>query len=136
MLAATVLSGQEIEKIYLSQLGTTATRSAIVDAFDEGASVMSYIGHGAIHLWANENLFNIGNVDSLSPQSQQPFLFTMTRRLMRTRVPSPSCSAPRGSGPEAAIASSCFAKPVWDNRFFGNPIGIVGDSPLSRGQPS
>ena len=61
-----------------------------MDAFDEGASVMSYIGHGAIHLWANENLFNIGNVDSLSPQSQQPFLFTMTRRLMRTRVPSPS----------------------------------------------
>jgi hypothetical protein len=72
-----VLSGQNIEKVYLSELGTTATRSAIRNAFDDGASVMSYIGHGAIHMWANENLLNIGNVASLSPQSQQPILFTM-----------------------------------------------------------
>jgi hypothetical protein len=77
VLAATVLSGQNIEKVYLSELGTTATRSAIRNAFDDGASVMSYIGHGAIHMWANENLLNIGNVASLSPQSQQPILFTM-----------------------------------------------------------
>jgi hypothetical protein len=76
-LAATVLLGRGVEKIYLSELGTAATRSAIVDAFDQGASLMSYIGHGAIHLWANENLFNRGSVDSLSPQSQQPLLFTM-----------------------------------------------------------
>jgi hypothetical protein len=77
VLAATVLSGQNVEKVYLSQLGTSATRSAILNAFDDGASVMSYIGHGAIHLWANENLLNIGNVGSLSPQSQQPILLTM-----------------------------------------------------------
>ncbi len=38
---------------------------------------MSYMGHGAIHLWANENLFNIWQVDSLSQQSQQPLLLTM-----------------------------------------------------------
>ena len=77
VLAATVLSDQTVDKIYLSELGTKATRSAILDAFDEGASVMSYIGHGGIHLWANENLLNIGNVGSLSPQSQQPLLLTM-----------------------------------------------------------
>jgi len=77
VLADTVLSDQNVEKIYLSKLGTTATRSAILNAFDGGASVMSYIGHGAIHLWADENLLNIGQMDSLSPQSQQPILFTM-----------------------------------------------------------
>jgi hypothetical protein len=77
VLAETVLKEQEVEKIYLSKLGTVATRSAIANAFEEGPSVMSYIGHGAIHLWANENLFNIGSVDSLSPQPQQPLLFTM-----------------------------------------------------------
>ena len=76
-LAATVLSGQDVEKIYLSQLGTSGARKAVLNAFDDGASLMSYIGHGGIHLWANENLFNIGSVDSLSPQSQQPMLFTM-----------------------------------------------------------
>ena len=76
-LASTVLSGQDVEKIYLSQLGTAATRSAILSAFDEGASLVSYIGHGGIELWANENLFNRVNVSSLSAQSQQPLLFTM-----------------------------------------------------------
>jgi hypothetical protein len=76
-LASTVLSDQNVEKIYLSQLGTAATRSAIVSAFDEGASLVSYIGHGGIELWANENLLNWANVSSLSEQSQQPILFTM-----------------------------------------------------------
>ena len=76
-LASTILSGEKIEKIYLSELGTAATRSAIVQAFDEGASIISYMGHGAIHLWANENLFDIWQVDSLSSQPQQPLLFTM-----------------------------------------------------------
>ncbi len=76
-LASTVLSGQDLEKIYLTQLGTAGARSAIVNAFDEGASLVSYMGHGAIHLWANENLFNLGSVDALSPQSQQPLMFTM-----------------------------------------------------------
>jgi hypothetical protein len=76
-LSDTVLVGLNVEKIELSELGTTATRSAILNAFDEGSSIVSYIGHGGIHLWANENLFNVGNVDSLSAQSQQPLLFTM-----------------------------------------------------------
>jgi hypothetical protein len=76
-LVATVLSGQKVETIRLSKLGTAATRSAILNAFDEGPSMMSYIGHGAIHLWATENLFNLASVDLLSPQSRQPLLFTM-----------------------------------------------------------
>jgi hypothetical protein len=76
-LASGVLSAETIQKIYLTELGTAATRSAILQAFDEGASLMSYMGHGSIHLWANENLFNIWQVPSLSPQSQQPILLTM-----------------------------------------------------------
>jgi hypothetical protein len=76
-LASGVLSGETIQKIYLTELGTGATRSAIMEAFDQGASLMSYMGHGAIHLWANENLLNIWQVPSLSPQSQQPILLTM-----------------------------------------------------------
>ncbi len=49
-LAATVLASKNPEKIYLSQLGTTHTRNAIVQSFDEGASLVSYIGHGGIRL--------------------------------------------------------------------------------------
>ena len=76
-LAATVLASKHPEKIYLSQLGKAATRNAIVDAFDQGASLMSYIGHGGIVIWASENVFNIWDVDSLELQAQQPLLLTM-----------------------------------------------------------
>ena len=76
-IAATILSEETVEKIYLSEMGTTGTRSAVINAFDQGAAIISYMGHGAIHLWANENLFNIWQVGSLSPQSQQPLLLTM-----------------------------------------------------------
>jgi hypothetical protein len=76
-LASSVLAGRNVRRIYLSRLGTTAARSEILDAFDEGASLMSYIGHGAIHLWADERLFHTGQIASLAPQSQQPLLLTM-----------------------------------------------------------
>jgi hypothetical protein len=76
-IASGLLSGHETEKIYLSRLGTTATRAAILNAFDQGASLMSYIGHGGTALWASENLLNIWDMPKLTPQAQQPLLFTM-----------------------------------------------------------
>jgi hypothetical protein len=76
-LAATVLDMKEVEKIYLSQLGATATRSQIQQAFNDGASLMNYIGHGGIHLWADENIFNNDDVQTLALQYQQPLLLTM-----------------------------------------------------------
>jgi hypothetical protein len=71
------LSDLDVSKIYLSRLGTAATRSNIRQAFDEGTTLMNYIGHGSINMWAGENLFNISDVDSLAPQSKQSVLLTM-----------------------------------------------------------
>lgn len=76
-LSTTFVNTQELAKIYLSKLGSATTRSEILRAFDEGSSLMSYIGHGGIHLWADENIWNIYDVPSLSPQSEQPILLTM-----------------------------------------------------------
>jgi hypothetical protein len=76
-LAATVLGSKELTKIYLSELGTARTRVEIFQAFEEGASLMNYIGHGGIHLWADENILNIDDVVLLAPQSEQPLLLTM-----------------------------------------------------------
>ena len=52
-------------------------RDAIVASFDGGASTVSYVGHGAIHLWADGNVFNASRVDDLSPQTRQPLVLTM-----------------------------------------------------------
>jgi hypothetical protein len=76
-IAGGVLGSRNPQRIYLSQLGTEATRGAIEDAFDEGASLLSYLGHGGIQLWANENIFNGSQVPSLRPQSRQPFVLTL-----------------------------------------------------------
>jgi len=76
-IAFTFLRSRETKKIYLSKVGVPATREAIVEALDEGASLMSYLGHGGIHLWGNENLFNRDSVAALSPQSTQPLVLTL-----------------------------------------------------------
>jgi hypothetical protein len=74
---ASRLGAREVERIDLRQLGTAGTREAIVSAFDRGASLMSYVGHGGIALWASENVFGNPDVGSLSAQPRQPILMTM-----------------------------------------------------------
>src|SRR5262249_58897512 len=63
-------------RIYYSREGA-GTRQKIKDAFDGGASLMSYVGHGATAVWASENIFNDTDVKDLLAQPQQPFLMTM-----------------------------------------------------------
>jgi Peptidase family C25 len=75
-LASGVLSDRPVSKIYLSQLGA-GTRPAIVAAFDQGAGLVSYMGHGGTAVWASENVFNNSDVPKLSLQAQQPLLLTM-----------------------------------------------------------
>lgn len=76
-LSREVIPDSEVKKIYLGELGVPTTREAILSAFDDGASLLSYLGHGGIHLWADENLLNIGQVSSLAAQPDQPLVLTM-----------------------------------------------------------
>ncbi len=76
-IARTVLEGRDVRKLYLEALGPAALRSEILTAFDEGASLVSYVGHGGIHLWASENVFDVPAVARLSFQARQPLFVTM-----------------------------------------------------------
>ena len=76
-LAATVLASKAPRHISLEALGTAATRQEVLDAFDDGASVVSYIGHGGIQIWADESVLHSSSVGALSPQLQQPLVLTM-----------------------------------------------------------
>jgi hypothetical protein len=58
-------------------MGTERARSEILDAFDGGASLLSYVGHGGIHLWASENLLDVSGVANLQPQGREPLVLTM-----------------------------------------------------------
>jgi hypothetical protein len=75
-VAAGVLAGRSPRKIYYSAEGAN-TRAEIEQAFDDGASFVSYVGHGGTVVWASENIFNYQDVASLTAQPQQPFVMTM-----------------------------------------------------------
>jgi hypothetical protein len=75
-IASTLLASREVERVHFSQLGP-ATGSTILASFDRGASLMSYIGHGGIALWASEDIFNNSDVSALAPQAQQPLVLTL-----------------------------------------------------------
>jgi CSLREA domain-containing protein len=72
------LPGRDVVRVYLRDLGAASTRSAISDAFDGGASLLSYVGHGGIALWASENVLSTSDVESLRAQSQQPIVMTLS----------------------------------------------------------
>jgi hypothetical protein len=75
-VARTLLAGREIDRIYLSREGG-ATRARVAQAFDAGASLMSYLGHGGVAVWASENVWNNWDVAALAPQPEQPVLLAM-----------------------------------------------------------
>jgi hypothetical protein len=76
-IRASFLSGRATTVLKLSELGA-GTRAAILGAFDDGASLMSYVGHGGTTVWASENVLNDWDVPSLRAQSRQPLLLTMS----------------------------------------------------------
>jgi hypothetical protein len=76
-IAETLLGSRDPRRIYLRSLGAEGTRQAIAGAFDDGAAIVSYVGHGGIHLWASENIFDVSRVSALAPQSEQPLVLTM-----------------------------------------------------------
>lgn len=76
-IATGLLAARNPSRISLAQLGPDATRAAILDAFNQGPSLLSYLGHGSQQLWAHENIFHASRVPSLSPQVQQPLVLTM-----------------------------------------------------------
>ena len=75
-VAPLLAASHTVETIFLREQGS-ATRPAIASAFDRGAALMSYLGHGGIAVWASENVFNNQDVALLAPQSRQPVLLTM-----------------------------------------------------------
>lgn len=75
---AGLLVPREVQRIYLSQLGAAGAKAAVLGAFDAGAALVSYVGHGSQGLWASEGILRSTDVALLKPQAQQPLVLTMT----------------------------------------------------------
>ena len=75
-IAASLPAGRTVDRVYLSKLGA-GTKAAVLGAFDAGASVVSYVGHGAAATWASEAIFTSFDVALLQPQAEQPVVLTL-----------------------------------------------------------
>ena len=74
---ASLLPDRPVERIFLTQYGA-GTRAAVLNAFNAGASLVSYVGHGSQALWASEGVLRSIDIALLQPQPRQPLLLTMT----------------------------------------------------------
>jgi hypothetical protein len=74
-IKSSFLGGRETKTLFLRQLGGN-TRSEILASLDEGASLMSYVGHGGVAVWASENVLNSWDTAGLRDQSRQPLMLT------------------------------------------------------------
>jgi hypothetical protein len=73
---ATFLSDRASTTLKVRELGSR-TRAAILAAFDDGPSIVSYVGHGGTAVWSSSNVLNSWDASSLLAQSRQPVLLTM-----------------------------------------------------------
>jgi hypothetical protein len=72
------LAGRDTTSILLGRLpNRDVARTQILDSFDQGLSLISYVGHGGGALWAGENILNSWDAASLQAQPRQPLMLTM-----------------------------------------------------------
>jgi hypothetical protein len=74
-IQSSFLAARPTKTLFLRQLGGN-TRPQILGSFDEGASLMSYVGHGGPAVWASENVLNSWDPPKLLAQSRQPLMLT------------------------------------------------------------
>jgi hypothetical protein len=72
------LGGRDTTSILLGPIGSRdVARARILDAFNQGLSLISYVGHGGGAVWAGENILNSWDAASLQAQPRQPLMLTM-----------------------------------------------------------
>ncbi|HYN01795.1 MAG TPA: C25 family cysteine peptidase [Vicinamibacteria bacterium] len=77
-IESSFLAGRDTTEVFLGQLpNRDVARAQILDAFNQGLSLISYVGHGGGAVWAGENILNSSDPAALLAQPRQPFMLTM-----------------------------------------------------------
>jgi hypothetical protein len=56
----------------------SAARAAVLDAFESGAGLIGYTGHGSVTLWAQEGILTVEDAAKLDNGDRLPLVFTVT----------------------------------------------------------
>ena len=96
------LGGRDTTEVFLAQLpNRDMARARILDAFDQGLSLISYVGHGGGAVWAGENILNSSDPSALLAQPRQPLHahHELPQRLLhRALLRVPRRGIPQGAG--------------------------------------
>jgi hypothetical protein len=76
-LAALLPSGMATQAIYRSQSDDATMRSTLLGAFNSGAWLVNYLGHGSVEVWRGE-VFTSLDANTLTNGLRLPFVSTMT----------------------------------------------------------
>jgi hypothetical protein len=74
---AALAAARDPRRLYLRELGVEAARAAIRESFGADPALVSYMGHGGIHLWAQENLLDTARVGDLPSRERWPLVVTL-----------------------------------------------------------
>lgn len=74
---AAALTRSDVRTVAIEEDGS-AVRQELLAAFDEGAGLIGYFGHGSVQLWAQEKIFGVEDVAKLANRERLPVVFTLT----------------------------------------------------------
>jgi hypothetical protein len=67
-----------VEQIDIAASGANAAREQLLSAFDQGALVIDYVGHGSVEVWNNSGFFNDADAAQLTNGDRLPLVVAMT----------------------------------------------------------
>ncbi len=121
----------EINKIYMVDylMGPGGekpeARNALISAWNQGALIINWIGHGSANLWADEHIFRrVEDIPRLTNGKRLPLVFTASCSIGRFDVPNVECMAEellRGRS-RGAISVISATRDSWatPNQFLNN----------------
>jgi len=74
---AALAAAREPRLLFVRELGAEAARQAIRESFASDPALVSYLGHGGIYLWAQENVLDTSSVASLPSREKWPLVVTL-----------------------------------------------------------
>jgi len=83
----TLLSSYQQDTVYLSEMTSGEAREALLAAWNQGAQLINYVGHGGVTQAAAEGLLRASDMDALTNSERLPIVSALTCVLGRSDIP-------------------------------------------------
>jgi hypothetical protein len=77
------MAGRPASRIYIDQLGSDAARTALLGAWQTGATLMNWVGHGGLDRLSTTSILTVDDVPSLATTGPLPVVTAMTCSINR-----------------------------------------------------